>query len=865
MAAEQAFRDAISIDENIPPAPRHRVDLLKHRRRSGDRRASANHIDGRCEVGVEHGGGALGRSELHVLGIRDADHIEAQNHVGVADVGAIRHVERLAAQQEMRNHRAALLRRPGLIEGCHVESLDPGRGGEQRVDRHDAGAADARHHDAVRITNGRDLARLGNFGRGQRSNLLAAKAGAGLDLHADEGRAIAQRARIILVARRLMNARFLAARGHHRREAHAIGLLHAIAAAFADLFVDHQAMDRLRVDPARAFAALFGGAFLVVDHRGDAGNFFELGERRFKLRPVADLRVRGEFGVIPPLRLLGENDGLANPLGFELPGQLRNGQRALRGLPAGHRDVAVVENLISNVEAGGDQRLHSQRAGMKECSVADILEHVMVFGERRHADPRRAFAAHVGEVGKAAVGIDQAHAHGVAADAAAGDLAREQQQRSIVRAAGTEIRWARGRGRDLARASRDVVDEMHASRDVFGGSACRKQAADHFRDLVGIEFARGRKQGRAAGVDLTDDRRPCGHRIQRVAQMQLEEAALFFDHQDGFKTLREFARERGVEREGHAELRDANAELAELIFANAQIAQGLREIVIRFSGAREAQPRPDRTGLRPHPDILRPVPVIQPIQARELDRRLQAPRVDFVLERERHRRHQPRVDGLLIIFGNANFRLIGIDHHGSTAVADIGDQFQPHPGARKSRKRDGIEAVIDDFLRISGIQKRNADIIETEVALMRDSRAFAAMIVAGEDQRAAVRSGSREIGMAKNVAGAIDAGSFAVPDADDAIDIRFADDRKNLAAHDRGRGEIFVDAGTKNDIVLLEQLARSRQLKIVAAERRAFVAGNERAGLQARAAIAAHLIHRQPHQRLDAGEIDASSLDCVFI
>ena len=67
--------------------------------------------------------------------------------------------------------------------------------------------------------------------------------------------------------------------GRHRIQAHAVGLLHAIAAAFADFLVDHQANHRLRQFAARPLAALLGRALLVVDDRRHAGDLLQFGQR----------------------------------------------------------------------------------------------------------------------------------------------------------------------------------------------------------------------------------------------------------------------------------------------------------------------------------------------------------------------------------------------------------------------------------------------------------------------------------------------------------------------------------------------------------------------------------------------------------
>ena len=131
-------------------------------------------------------------------------------------------------------------------------------------------------------------------------------------------------------------------------EAHAVGLLHAIAAAFADFFVDHEAHGGLGIFSARALAAFFGRALLVVDHGRDAWDFLRARPGCVPARSGRAIRRwrRGRTSVYFST-ILGQHDCLAHAFGFELSRQLRNGQRAHGFLPAGHRDVAVVENLIS--------------------------------------------------------------------------------------------------------------------------------------------------------------------------------------------------------------------------------------------------------------------------------------------------------------------------------------------------------------------------------------------------------------------------------------------------------------------------------------------------------------------------------------
>src|SRR6185437_14287500 len=115
------------------------------------------------------------------------------------------------------------------------------------------------------------------------------------------------------------------------------------------------------------------------------------------------------------------------------------------------------------------------------------------------------------------------------------------------------------------------------------------------------------------------------------------------------------------------------------------------------------------------------------------------------------------------------------------------------------------------------------------------------------------------------VAAAIDAGALAVPDADHAIILGARRQVELLRAPDRGRGQILVHAGLELDVVLLEMLSRGKQLLVVAAERRAAIAGNKTRGVEAGGAVAADLRHRQPDQRLNPRHEDMAGALGVFL
>ncbi len=127
------------------------------------------------------------------------------------------------------------------------------------------------------------------------------------------------------------------------------------------------------------------------------------------------------------------------------------------------------------------------------------------------------------------------------------------------------------------------------------------------------------------------------------------------------------------------------------------------------------------------------------------------------------------------------------------------------------------------------------------------------MIVAAKNQGPAVLACAGDVGVSKNVAGAIHARPFAIPDADHAIDIRLIHHVDDLASHHRCCRQIFIHSGDEMDIMFREHLAGARERHIVSAKWRAFVAGNKDAAFEAGATVAPHLIQRQAHQRLNAG------------
>ena len=139
---------------------------------------------------------------------------------------------------------------------------------------------------------------------------------------------------------------------------------------------------------------------------------------------------------------------------------------------------------------------------------------------------------------------------------------------------------------------------------------------------------------------------------------------------------------------------------------------------------------------------------------------------------------------------------------------------------------------------------------EGVVRLMRDGGGFGAVVVTGEHQHAAVLGRARGIAVAEHVAAAVDAGALAVPDADCAIIFGAGRQIELLRAPDRGGREVLVHAGLELDVVLLEMFSGGKKLLVIAAQRRAAVAGDKACGVQPCGTVTfGRMVPPDPHEQ----------------
>ena len=136
---------------------------------------------------------------------------------------------------------------------------------------------------------------------------------------------------------------------------------------------------------------------------------------------------------------------------------------------------------------------------------------------------------------------------------------------------------------------------------------------------------------------------------------------------------------------------------------------------------------------------------------------------------------------------------VGVDVDGAGAVGDRRDELEPDPDAAGPRQGDGVAAEVERLLHVAGEQDRHVQVDERGVARARQRRRLGRRVVADDGHHAAVAGGAGEHAVADGVAGAVEAGRLAVPDADDAVVALVVERVDELAAHHGGGGELLVE------------------------------------------------------------------------
>src|SRR5262249_33630838 len=114
--------------------------------------------------------------------------------------------------------------------------------------------------------------------------------------------------------------------------------------------------------------------------------------------------------------------------------------------------------------------------------------------------------------------------------------------------------------------------------------------------------------------------------------------------------------------------------------------------------------------------------------------------------------------------------------------------------------------------------------LEDVLRLVRERGRLGGVVVAGEHEHAAVRRRAGRVAVLEHVAAAVDAGALAVPHRKHAVVFRRRVQVHLLRAPYGGRGEVFVHAWLKYDLMRGEMLLRLPERLIETAQRRAAIA-----------------------------------------
>jgi len=148
--------------------------------------------------------------------------------------------------------------------------------------------------------------------------------------------------------------------------------------------------------------------------------------------------------------------------------------------------------------------------------------------------------------------------------------------------------------------------------------------------------------------------------------------------------------------------------------------------------------------------------------------------------------------------------LAGDDH--GRGVDVLGDGLQRHPATAVARQLPADDAVVEDFLDVGRVEHRNRRGDEGVLALVRDGRRLAAVVVAGQQQHAALLGHTGRVAVLEYIAAAVHARPLAVPHGEHAVVARAREQIGLLATPHGSSAQLFVDAGLEVDVVFLEEL-----------------------------------------------------------
>ena len=499
-------------------------------------------------------------------------------------------------------------------------------------------------------------------------------------------------------------------------------------------------------------------------------------------------------------------------------------------------------------------------------AVAEVGEDVAGAGEWRLADPGHALAAHLTE-GPGGF-RRQPGRHVVAADAGDRPGALGHLGRAVVGAAGAVMGDSLRRQPRPGQGSLLGVEEGQACANPVRSVETADAGGDHPRDHRRRQVAGSRQLPSAVGtrplpllVELADHPRadvllPV---VELFLQLVFEELALLLDHQDLVEAFGEFTHALRFERPHHADLVQADADVGSLLLVDAEILQRLSDVEIALARRDDAEPRLRRIDHAAvelvHPAVGEggvELVVHQPFFLHQ--RRVGPAQVE------------PAFGQRELGFGrNPGLDPVGIDVDRGGGLDGVGQRLEGDPATGIARHREAVQAVLEVVLDAGRRQHRHHHRLEYMLGLVRQRRRLGAVVVAGDHQHAAMLRRAGGVGVAEDVAAAVDPRPLAVPDREDAVMARVVVKIELLGTPHRRGGEVLVQPRLEANAVGVEEGLRLGELLVHVAQRRAAIAGDIAGGVEAGTLVAQALHDRQAHQRLDAGHVGASALQRVFV
>ena len=428
-----------------------------------------------------------------------------------------------------------------------------------------------------------------------------------------------------------------------------------------------------------------------MDQHGDA---LDAGEHLLSLNQaiaVPHLDARGQSAAAVCRGVISGDEHFGYAI-CEQPG-CHLGHLQLTGgvLPPSHRDGSVPQEFVGDVGTRSHGARNRQLPAVEIGAVAQVLEDVLGFHERRHADPLRAFLAHARHAHDVADSLRiHEQCHGVAADAGTDHGAVGYLGGTIVRAAGTEIRRAALFGRQRQR-------QLDAYPFGAGGhqpvtDASFQSPSQRLDEVVSGQRAERDEQRPVVLVGLADDARMVRLVVQGVLQQRFDVGALLLNHEDLRDAASEVAGPFGAERDGHAHPHEPHSGVSNrFVAAEAQASQRLANLAVG-----------DARGHDRYPGIGRvDGGVVQAIGRCVRTGQLVADLDDLALDVDCVGRQEiavgPVAVRLPVEVRDDRVEPVGIQQNRCGAVRYIGHDLEAGPQARRPRHRNRVAAEVERF------------------------------------------------------------------------------------------------------------------------------------------------------------------------